>query len=512
MKPRLVSCLIQLLGLWQVATPARAAVLFAVEEHGSRAQHINLVFLAEGYTAVEMPKFAADVTAAVNFLFGREPWVQYRSYCNVYRIEVVSNQSGCDNGATGGAGVLRDTYFNTGFTNSNIAQLLGIDYTGMNSALTLLNTYVPEHDIPVILVNDAKYGGAGGPITIVSTHSLGCAVVEHELGHSFALLEDEYDADYPIYTPAEAPNITAKTDRGSIRWNYWIENDTPLATPETAEYDAVVGLFEGAMYRASGWYRPHNNSVMRTLNRPCGAVNREQFVLRYYAHVRPLDAWTPATNNRKVTGPEQLSFTVTPKVPVGGEPLVTSWMVDGAEQYDVGGNDFSTLSDNLGNGVHTVTATVRDPTTFVRQDPDRLLEASVTWSLTLSNQPPNNLSDWRVAYGEDLANPAGDGLTNLMKYALGLPPTAHAQSAQLPAGSVTRDGSGNYLTLSVPRRARRQDVDSIVEVSDDLETWHGGWGDTVVLQDDESILVVRDATPMTAETRRFIRLKVVAYW
>ena len=511
MNSRALPCLILSLGLqlWS-AQVARAAELVAVEEHGSRAQSINLVFLAEGYTAGELPKFADDVAAAVGFLFTKEPWQQYRSYCNVYRIEVGSNQSGCDNGDTGGAGVERDTYFDTGFTLPTIPQYLDASAEGMNRAFDLLNELVPEYDIPVLLVNDPKYGGTGGTMTIVTTHPLGSAIVEHELGHSFALLQDEYDEDYPEYTPSEAPNVTAETNFYRIRWNQWIDWDTPLPTPASEDYDATVGLFEGAMYRAKGWYRPHYNSLMKNLNRPCGAVNREQFVLNYYARVSPLDGWSPATDNRWVSAPENRSFAVTPKVPDGEESMLIRWLIDDMEQDDASANEFTTISENLGNGVHTVTASVRDPTAFVRLDPDGLLEDAVTWTLTLTNQPPNNLAAWRAAYGDDLANPAGDGLQNLVKYALGLLPAVSTQPEQYPAGSVTRDGNQDYLTLSVPRRARRLEVDYIVEVSDDLVNWRSDWEDTVVLRDDESMLVVRDATPLSAATRRFIRLKVVS--
>ena len=505
-------CLIcLLLGLLLQGGRAQTAAVVAVEEHGSRAQHIILVYLSEGYTAEQMPKFAADVAASVAFLFSKEPWQQYRSYCNIYRIEVASNQSGCDNGATGGPGVMRDTCFNTGFTDPNVPQYLAADPTGTLRAYTLLSTLVPEYDIPIVLVNDAKYGGTGGPMTVVSTHPLGSAVVEHELGHSLALLQDEYDANYPEYTPFEAPNVTAQTNPDLIRWNDWIDGGTPLPTPETLAFDATVGLFEGAMYRSTGWYRPHNNSLMRNLNRPCGPVNREQFVLHFYALVSPLDAWSPATAKRWVTSLEQLTFSVTPKVKDSGETLVTTWKIDGADLYDASGNTFSTYSDTLGNGIHTVTATVTDPTAFVRRDPDGLLSDSVTWTLSLLNQPPNNIDDWRASYGEDLANPAGDGLPNLMKYALGVLPTERARPDQYPSGSLTQDGTGTYLTLTVPRRARHSDVDSSVEVSDDLVTWHSAGGDTVVLRDDAAALVVRDATPSGADAQRFIRFKVTAY-
>ena len=493
------------------AGPAPAAALVAVEEHGSRAQHINLVYLSEGYTAAEMPKFATDVAASVDFLFTKEPWRQYRSYCNIYRIEVASNQSGCDNGASSGPGVLRDTYFNTGFSEPGIPQYLAADGTGQIRVYSLLGALVPEYDIPVLLVNDAKYGGTGGALTVVSTHPLGSAIVEHELGHSVALLQDEYDADYPQYAPEEAPNVTAQTNPELLKWNYWVDWDTPLPTPASVDYDATVGLFEGAMYRSKGWYRPHYNSLMKNLNRPCGAVNSEQFVLRFYGLVSPLDGWSPAaTGKRLVTSFEQLNFNVTPKLTESGEPLPTRWNVDGADQYAAGGNTFTTYSDTLGNGPHTVTATVMDPTALVRLDPDGVLQESVTWTLNVLNQPPNTLDGWRASYGADLANPARDALPNLLKYALGVLPSERARPDQYPAGSLTRDGGNAYLTLTVPRRSKRSDVDSIVEVSDDMVTWHSDWGDTVVLRDDDSALVVRDATPSATAVRRFIRFKVVA--
>ncbi len=69
---------------------AQGSTLFAVEENGPRSERINLVFLSEGYTTADMPNFAAHVNAAVSFLFSKEPWQQYRSYCNVYRIEIAS--------------------------------------------------------------------------------------------------------------------------------------------------------------------------------------------------------------------------------------------------------------------------------------------------------------------------------------------------------------------------------------------------------------------------------------
>jgi hypothetical protein len=489
---------------------AQTATLYTVQNNGPRSERINIVFFSEGYTTADMPNFATHVTNAVNFLFTKEPWAQYRSYCNVYRIEIASNESGCDNGNTSGVNGQRDTYFSAGFNTPSVTQLLTLAGTGSSRAYALLNTYVPEYDLGVVIVNDTKYGGAGGGIAVASVNSSSAAVVEHEIGHSFALLADEYDTEYLIYTPAEKPNTTAQTTRNLIRWNHWIDATTPILTPETLTYDSLAGLFEGSMYRTSGWYRPHNNSLMKNLNRPCGQINREQFVLQFYTRVHPLDGYAPAQTTSSVTAPEPLSFSITPKVPSSGLALNVTWKIDGVAQSGQTSSSFSTLSDFIGNGSHTVSATVQDPTTFVRLDPSNLLGQTVTWNLTLSSQIPATLANWRTTYGADTTVRTADRMPNLIKYALGLDAGVAAPPAQLPAASLTSSSGQNYLTLTVPRRMRRSDTTYTVEVSSDLITWSSGTGQTLVLQDTEEQLVVRDVQPMSSATRRFIRLAVRA--
>lgn len=488
-----------------VSLHAQTSTLFTVQNNGPRGERINIVFLSEGYTAANMPNFATHVNNAVNFLFTREPWAQYRSYCNVFRIEIASNQSGCDNGNTSGKDNLRDTYFNSVF-DRDIAQLLTIDSTGYTRAYDLLNTHVPEYDVPVLLVNDTKYGGSGGPISVASVNGTSAAIVEHEIGHSFANLADEYDAFYAAYTPAERANNTAQTTRELIRWNHWIDATTPVPTPETATYDALAGLFEGSMYRTTGWYRPHNNSLMKNLNRPCGQINREQFVLQFYNLVSTYDGFAPSTPSSSVTAPTTLNFSVTPKVPTTGPALQIAWKIDGVSQSGQTAAAFTTLSEFLGNGSHTVSATLSDPTTFVRLDPSGVLQDTLTWNFTLSGQIPATLTNWRGTYGGDTTVLTADHLPNLVKYALGLAADITATPAQLPGGSLT----GNYLTLTVPRRLRRTDITYTVEVSSDLQTWNSGPGHTVVVQDTDTQLAVRDAVPSTSNSKRFIRLAVQA--
>jgi hypothetical protein len=84
--------LLCLLSLWFCqAVQAQTSTLAVIEENGARSMRLNVVFISEGYTSTEMGTFASDVQSAVNFLFTKEPWVRYRSYCNIYRIEIASN-------------------------------------------------------------------------------------------------------------------------------------------------------------------------------------------------------------------------------------------------------------------------------------------------------------------------------------------------------------------------------------------------------------------------------------
>ncbi|MCX6856978.1 MAG: M64 family metallo-endopeptidase, partial [Verrucomicrobia bacterium] len=365
---------------------AQTSTLVTAEENGSRSTRLNLVFLSEGYTSSEMGKFATDVQAAVTFLFTKEPWVRYRSYCNIYSIEIASNQSGTDYVTPSTlypTPQTRDTYFQTGFITPGISQLNILSGTGSSRVYSLLNKHVPEYDIPIVLINDPRYGGSGGPIALTTTDPGSAGILEHELGHSFAKLTDEYDEEYLGYPPTEFPNATAKTDLSQIRWNMWIEPGTPLFTPEyDSRYQDKVGHFEGANYRRSGWYRPHDAALMRFLNRPPGNVTREAILLSYYSRVSPMDDYAPKTLTRTVTSQLPLTFSVTPKVPSTGPSLTVQWLLDNVTISGQTGSTLNLASKDIGNGAHKIKAIVKDPTDWVRRDPTALTSDEITWSLT----------------------------------------------------------------------------------------------------------------------------------
>ena len=55
----------------------------------------------------------------------------------------------------------------------------------------------PDWDHIVVIVNDTTYGGSGGSIATVSTNPTALSIAQHEYGHSFTGLSDEYSDALP---------------------------------------------------------------------------------------------------------------------------------------------------------------------------------------------------------------------------------------------------------------------------------------------------------------------------
>ncbi len=102
-------------------------------------------------------------------------------------------------------------------------------------------------------------------------------------------------------------------------------------------------------------------------------------------------------------------------------------------------------------------------------------------------------------------SPAGDGIPNLVKYALGLPPLVAGSQGRLASGV-----NGGYLTFTVVQpEPPPPEVTLRVESSSDLSGWTDA-GNTVIsstVQNGLRTTVVRDSQPLGVEPRRFMRLR-----
>ena len=134
------------------------------------------------------------------------------------------------------------------------------------------------------------------------------------------------------------------------------------------------------------------------------------------------------------------------------------------------------------------------------------------------------LGNWRFAnfgttsatdpVGGDAADPDGDGIPNLMEYALGSDPKT-ASSSRLPRPGRTTVGQAVYLTLTFPiLSASNPAVSASVEESlDHLSTWNpvdmttNLVGNPVDQGDGTALVTVRSTVPMTAGSS-FLRLRI----
>jgi hypothetical protein len=245
--------------------PANVA-LSKIYDGGDPHTCVDLAFIAEGYTADEMPKFRDDVKKMADALFAESPFSDYKNKFNIWAVEAISQESGTD---VPGENIYVNTALNSSFYTFDLDRYL------TTQDMKSVNDYAATvpHDHIVVLINSNRYGGGGVYNYYTGTtagNSLSKKVFIHELGHGFAGLADEYytsevayDEFYPLNVEPWEPNITTLVNFGS-KWKSMIAKDIPLPTPPEEKYSNVTGLFEGAGYSAKGIYRAQLDCRMKS--------------------------------------------------------------------------------------------------------------------------------------------------------------------------------------------------------------------------------------------------------
>ena len=90
-----------------------------------------------------------------------------------------------------------------------------------------------------------------------------------------------------------------------------------------------MGRFEGAFYSASGFYRPKQDSIMRSLDGAIGEVNAEAWLRALYRAVPPVSAAYPAQRSWPAPRVRRSTFEIVSPWPP--ELMAVRWFVDGVE-------------------------------------------------------------------------------------------------------------------------------------------------------------------------------------
>lgn len=170
---------------------------------------------------------------------------------------------------------------------------------------------------------------------------------------------------------------------------------------------------------------------------------------------------------------------------------------------------YGEANDLASGGITTGTASVSGttiPYTFPSYSMSVLVVKSQFENWREQNFTAAQLDNWAVS--GDTGNPSGDGIPNLMKYALGLNPNVPAVSGLPVLGQVSVSGK-MYLTLTFTDQAALTDIAYTVQVSSDLQNWQSGASYAVRTDNGTtSTAVFRDLTAIGSAPQRFMRLSV----
>lgn len=286
--------------------------VWSVFESGDPATKVDLLFLGDGYSEEQLPKFHSDVERLSAALFRWAPFATRKSDFNVRAIDTPAGQSGISRPR---AGVYRDSPLGASYnTFDSERYVLTLDDRAWRDAAA-----AAPYDFVMILVNERKYGG-GGIYQLYSTAAANSSFADyllvHEFGHHFAGLGDEYYTSPVAYEEFNGqmqepwePNVTALGDPRNLKWRGLATADIELPTPwdkehfeaesrriqkeraelrdagapeeklealferertlmtdllSRSEHSGEVGAFEGASYQAQGLYRPATDCIMFT--------------------------------------------------------------------------------------------------------------------------------------------------------------------------------------------------------------------------------------------------------
>ncbi|MDQ3707655.1 MAG: M64 family metallo-endopeptidase [Chloroflexota bacterium] len=259
-----------------------------VIDHGPASSRWNVVVLGDGYRASELEQYHTDVQSFIDSFYNTSPFDERWCGINIYRVDVVSTDSGADDPSsctdgTVGSGATPNTFYDSTFCSDGATRrLLGVDSGRARADSVAL---VPQVHVTVVIVNDPQYGGAGywgNRVGTCSIHPNSAEIAIHEIGHAAFGLADEYGGagSAPGAEPIQ-PNVTISTSLATLKWSAQVPPGTPIPTrcnaacassgctpPDPPVAGTPVGTYEGGQYTECDVYRPQPSCKMRALGIP----------------------------------------------------------------------------------------------------------------------------------------------------------------------------------------------------------------------------------------------------
>jgi hypothetical protein len=264
---------------------------------GPPGTKLNIAVLGDGFANADQTAYNNHVKALLlDGVFGMDYFYEDKSAYNIFRVNLISTQSGVSQRVYNENGTPTDASDDTIVSTTIRNTALGYIYSGSwahcwleggagtgTKVQNALDTWVPDYDLVVVILNEPGFGGCGGGGFQIVTLGSSASVMAHEFGHGTGGLGDEYcsrPGSYPGGEPG-APNLTINTNRATLKWRQFVDRATPVPTgiapasptnctgwtvgakPAGWSDSDDAGLFEGGGTWRKGIYRPVVNCRMR---------------------------------------------------------------------------------------------------------------------------------------------------------------------------------------------------------------------------------------------------------
>ncbi|MGP1990396.1 M64 family metallopeptidase [Zobellia laminariae] len=251
----------------------------------------NIAVIGDGFASADQTAYNQKVKELlIDGVFGHDYFYEDMQAFNIFRVNLISTESGVSQRRYDEKGTPADKSDDTIISTNIKDTALGYIYSGSWAHCWLeggantntfvqnaLNTWVPDYDLVLIILNEPGFGGCGGGGFQIVTLGSSWAVMAHEFGHGAGGLADEYCKNKK-YTGGEPGrvNITANTNRATLKWKKFVKPSTPIPTgsgkcathnqgtkPAGWSSNQDVGLFEGGSTFNEDIYRPTENCRMK---------------------------------------------------------------------------------------------------------------------------------------------------------------------------------------------------------------------------------------------------------
>jgi hypothetical protein len=252
---------------------------------GPPGTKVNIAVLGDGFAdGADQDIYNAKVNdLLLNGLFKHDYYFEDIQAFNIYRVNLISVDSGVGTKTYDNGTLLSTTTRNTalGYYYSGSWSHCWLE-PGPNTATLVqnaLNTWVPDHNLVLILLNNPGFGGCGGGGFAVLPLGITWDTIAHEFGHGLGGFCDEYCQTDTSYTGGEpgCVDLTINSNPATLKWARFVNPLTPIPTgvgkcagytqgAKPADWDdnQSVGLFEGGGTVTRGVYRPVINCRMNS--------------------------------------------------------------------------------------------------------------------------------------------------------------------------------------------------------------------------------------------------------